>query len=91
MEKSENETSKNVIHVRDFSVSLLMYLNSLAQVESVLDRQTEKINMFRLIINPESFGQSVENLFYLSFLIRDGKAALEFDEKTAEPVVCELL
>ena len=45
--------------------------------------------MFRLIINPESFGQSVENLFYLSFLIRDGKAALEFDEKTAEPVVCE--
>ena len=47
--------------------------------------------MFRLIINPESFGQSVENLFYLSFLIRDGKAALEFDETTAEPVVCELV
>lgn len=27
-------------------------------------------------INPDSFGQSVENLFYSSFLIRDGKAKI---------------
>ncbi|KAI0226514.1 hypothetical protein L0F63_001269 [Massospora cicadina] len=32
--------------------------------------------LFEFIINPYSFGQSVENLFYLSFLIRDGKASI---------------
>lgn len=46
------------------------------------------INIFRLIVNPQSFGQSVENLFYLSFLIRDGKVALQVNEETGEPEVC---
>ncbi|KAJ9055427.1 hypothetical protein DSO57_1004285 [Entomophthora muscae] len=32
--------------------------------------------LFEFVINPYSFGQSVENLFYLSFLIRDGKARI---------------
>jgi len=34
------------------------------------------INLFEFIINPYHFGQSVENLFYLSFLIRDGRAEI---------------
>ena len=35
--------------------------------------------LFRFVINPKSFGQSVENLFYLSFLIRDGEAGVDED------------
>ena len=44
------------------------------------------MNLFRLIVNPHDFGQSVENLFYLSFLIRDGKCAL--DVEAGEPLIC---
>ncbi|KAI9207766.1 Nse4 C-terminal-domain-containing protein [Polychytrium aggregatum] len=46
-----------------------------------------RINVFRFIINPDSFSQSVENLFYLSFLIRDGRASIFDDEETGEPML----
>ena len=45
------------------------------------------MNLFRFVINPNDFAQSVENLFYLSFLIRDGECALEIEED-GEPVIC---
>ena len=45
------------------------------------------MNLFRFITNPNDFAQSVENLFYLSFLIRDGECALEIEED-GEPVIC---
>ena len=35
--------------------------------------------LFNFCINPKSFGQSVENLFYVSFLIKEGKVGLDFD------------
>ncbi|THH07017.1 hypothetical protein EW145_g3674 [Phellinidium pouzarii] len=74
IEKSENETTKNVLALEKF-----------------LAKQDGPTNLFRIIINPTSFGQSVENLFYLSFLIRDGKVTLEITEDNEEPVIwlCE--
>ncbi|KAG6829849.1 hypothetical protein H0H92_003292 [Tricholoma furcatifolium] len=47
------------------------------------------LNIFKFIINPNDFGQSVENMFYLSFLIREGRVALEFIN--GEPMIgrCE--
>lgn len=37
------------------------------------------IPLFRFCVNPRSFGQTVENLFYVSFLIRDGSIGVSMD------------
>lgn len=58
------------------------------QLEKILEAQNGAINLFRFIINPDDFAQSVENLFYLSFSIRDGKCALQIQD--GEPVICTL-
>ncbi|KAJ2819618.1 hypothetical protein FBU31_005470 [Coemansia sp. 'formosensis'] len=51
--------------------------------------QVGPINLFQLVINPASFSQSVENIFYVSFLIRDGKAFI--DDQSGQPMIeaCE--
>ncbi|KAI8995232.1 Nse4 C-terminal-domain-containing protein [Trametes punicea] len=63
---------------------------NVATLERLLEN-TGSVNLFKFIVNPNDFGQSVENLFYLSFLIRDGKCALEIQEGTGEPIImlCE--
>ncbi|KAI1619461.1 Nse4 C-terminal-domain-containing protein [Exophiala viscosa] len=35
--------------------------------------------LFNFCVNPKSFGQTVENMFYVSFLIKEGKVGLDFD------------
>ena len=37
------------------------------------------IPLFQFVINPKSFGQTVENLFYVSFLIKEGSVGNGFD------------
>ncbi|KAJ1795544.1 hypothetical protein LPJ56_007344 [Coemansia sp. RSA 2599] len=58
------------------------------KVHGILTR-TGPVNLFHLVINPESFAQSVENIFFVSFLIRDGKAYI--DDQSGQPMIeaCE--
>lgn len=42
-------------------------------------RETGGIDLLRFVVNPQSFGQTVENMFYVSFLIRDGRIKIDFD------------
>ncbi|KAK0723819.1 Nse4 C-terminal-domain-containing protein [Apiosordaria backusii] len=37
------------------------------------------VDLLRFVINPRSYGQTVENMFYVSFLIREGSIQLKFD------------
>ncbi|RMZ89712.1 hypothetical protein DV736_g3047, partial [Chaetothyriales sp. CBS 134916] len=37
------------------------------------------ISLFEFCVNPKSFGQTVENMFYVSFLIKESTAGLGFD------------
>ncbi|KAL0956473.1 hypothetical protein HGRIS_002619 [Hohenbuehelia grisea] len=70
IERSQNETTKNV-----------------AILQRILEEIGEdKINLFRFVVNPNDFAQSVENIFYLSFLIRDGNVALEIEDD-GEPLI----
>ncbi|KAG6140906.1 hypothetical protein E4U12_005614 [Claviceps purpurea] len=43
-------------------------------------RSTGGIDLMRFVVNPYSFGQTVENMFYVSFLIRDARIEIELDE-----------
>lgn len=59
---------------------------NVAEVQKLLE-QKGQMNFFKFVINPDDFAQSVENIFYLSFGIRDGHIAFEIQD--GEPVVCE--
>ncbi|KAL4080310.1 Nse4 C-terminal-domain-containing protein [Scleroderma yunnanense] len=58
-------------------------------IKNILE-STGPINLFEFIVNPNDFAQSVENLFYVSFLIRDGECAFEItDEGEPKIMLCE--
>ena len=61
-------------------------------------RSTGGIDLLRFVVNPRSFGQTVENMFYISFLIREGSVKLDFDNnglpaigKRRKPIATEAM
>ena len=42
---------------------------------------TGGVSLFDYVVNPRSFGQTVENLFYVSFLIKEGAFGVENDSE----------
>jgi hypothetical protein len=87
--RSENETTKNVATVSNVPRSRPHRLTCFHQLETLLEEEEGPINLFKFVINPNDFAQSVENIFYLSFLIRDGKVALETQED-GQVVICTI-
>jgi len=56
-----------------------------AQQQELMERNNiaddEGVPLFAFVLHPTSFGQSVENLFYVSFLIRDGLVEVSHDSE----------
>lgn len=47
--------------------------HKIQQMQSVLKNHTgESFNLYKLCLDPQSFAKSIENLFYISFLIKPG-------------------
>ncbi|KAI0086797.1 Nse4 C-terminal-domain-containing protein [Irpex rosettiformis] len=89
LEKNINDQKKpQNITEQDIQRSEQETTKNVAVLENLL-QEVGNVNLFRFIVNPNDFGQSVENMFHLSFLIRDGKCALNIEE--GEPVIfsCE--
>jgi len=50
--------------------------------------KAKQIDFVKFVVDPQSFSQTVENIFHYSFLIKDGQAAFKLDDKgipIAEP------
>ena len=59
-EKPENQTGQMVMHVFRCLVSKVRVMGR------------SPINYFRLVLDPTCFGTSIENMFYMSFLVKEG-------------------
>jgi len=75
MEVSANQTEQLVIQV----------FKSL--VENYKKAKRNPIDYFTFVLDPDSFGSSIENMFHVSFLVKEGKAAISVGEETGLPVI----
>ena len=56
----------------------------------LLEEQDPELNYFEWVINPKSFGQTVENIFYTSFLVSTSLAAIDVREDgSGIPIICK--
>jgi len=77
-EQSENQTEQMVRHV--FKCLVGQFRESGRQ----------PINFFRFVMDPHSFGASVENIFHVSFLVKEGKVKIDVDQESGLPVISPL-
>lgn len=82
IQQSQTTTLKLVKKVHGL---LIKYMES-----DQYDGETDPgLRLFDVVINPESYGQTIENIFVISFLVGEGRVAIWTDEDTGIPMLCE--
>lgn len=80
LEQAQREAQDTVEDLCDKNEGDITSEEQRALMERHALRGNGGIDLLRFVVNPRSFGQTVENLFYVSFLIREGSIKLDFDE-----------
>ncbi|EPR78128.1 hypothetical protein SLOPH_2212 [Spraguea lophii 42_110] len=52
----------------------------IAKIEHIL-KERKKINFYQLVLDKESYSKTIENMFYLSFVLKSNKATLSFENE----------
>ncbi|WWC95288.1 hypothetical protein V866_002147 [Kwoniella sp. B9012] len=82
-EEVQNETQGKKKAKDDFTSNVKMVKHVLQE----LDSDGEGVNFFQFVINPDDFGQSVENCFFVSFLLNQGLAGIEVNPDDGEILI----
>lgn len=48
---------------------------------------SDTVDYYKFVLNPQNFGETIENMFYVSFLIRDGNVRLQIDPENGCPKI----
>lgn len=54
------------------------------------EEQSNEVDYYKFVINPYSFGETIENMFYISFLVKDGTQRLRIDPQSGYPKIVRI-
>ncbi|KAF2861566.1 hypothetical protein K470DRAFT_214745 [Piedraia hortae CBS 480.64] len=74
------ETAQNFLERAGFTAEQLETEHGQTMLKKHRIALNGGVSLFDFCVNPKSFGQTVENLFYTSFLIKEGALGVDFDE-----------
>lgn len=81
-EKLQKKTLENIAKVakEELSVDEIVSHQKRVLEEEFVNNGRQPINYYRFVTDTDSFSATVENMFYFSFLIQNGSAALNIGE-----------
>ena len=56
-------------------------------VEKFKENGRKPINFFKFVLHPTSFGKSIENMFHVSFLVKENKVAVRICQESEMPLI----
>ena len=56
-------------------------------VEKFKDNDKKPINYYEFVLHPSNFGTSIENIFHVSFLVKENKAGISICPDTGMPLI----